>query len=311
MFTVERLEANKDERKLIEIRKLWKLVFPEDSNNFLDYYFQWVIPNNTIFQVVVADSEQLVGMLHLNPYEVIIGGVKESIYYVVAVATHPEFRRQGIMKTLLQEAEIYARQINAYALILQPEDERYYSPFGYQFINQQFNTTINTKKYIRDQIAIEESSFFSRINDSEFRQLFSQYLAEIEVGGVKEFVLDSELKVVQNMEYGIRLFEEVTSENGIVLFHDQIFVFCYINDEQMELRKIIMPKNCEVNKEIITKSLIEYAYPRKLIFHETNERTLTQYIPYHRTNLYDVRQYMMILLIQEKRFNNCFFDEVV
>ena len=65
---------------------LWKEAFPEDSEEFLDYYFGKKISDS---QVIVKEDEggKLLTMAHLNPYKVKGRGAGcMSCPYIVGVA---------------------------------------------------------------------------------------------------------------------------------------------------------------------------------------------------------------------------------
>ena len=48
-------------------------------------------------------SGDIRGMLHLNPYELLVRGKCVDANYIVGVATDEEFRRQGVMRELLTD----------------------------------------------------------------------------------------------------------------------------------------------------------------------------------------------------------------
>ena len=63
--TVRRLRRQEHSRT----RGLYETVFPEDSQRFVDYYYERVAKENEIY--VVEDGEEIRAMLHLNPYPVV------------------------------------------------------------------------------------------------------------------------------------------------------------------------------------------------------------------------------------------------
>ena len=60
------------QNKKLESRKLYEEVFPEDSKEFLDYYFQNKIENHKVLVKRLQNS--VVGMLHCNPHLLSIKG---------------------------------------------------------------------------------------------------------------------------------------------------------------------------------------------------------------------------------------------
>ena len=65
-------------------RAVWKEVFSEDSEKYLDYYYTNVASQNEIY--VTEENGEIASMLHLNPYAVRMGGAKVNAHFIVAVA---------------------------------------------------------------------------------------------------------------------------------------------------------------------------------------------------------------------------------
>ena len=66
-------------------RELWTEAFPEDSRQFLDYYYSEKMRDNRV--LVKEEDGRIVSMLHRNPYRMAVGDREEDIDYIVAVAT--------------------------------------------------------------------------------------------------------------------------------------------------------------------------------------------------------------------------------
>ena len=83
----------------LRTRKLWEKIFTEDTSEFLDYYYTVKTKENEIY--VIEDEGEIVAMLHLNPYTMRVKNDLYQTHYIVAVATHKEYRRQGLMAKLM------------------------------------------------------------------------------------------------------------------------------------------------------------------------------------------------------------------
>lgn len=114
---------------LLQIRQFWDAVF-DDREAFADYYFSNICDHNRI--LLAYKGELLVGMLHLNPYEMQMGNVRETCDYIVGVAVKPEHRRQGIMRSLLHRALADMQREGRKFTFLMPELEEYYEGFGFE-----------------------------------------------------------------------------------------------------------------------------------------------------------------------------------
>ena len=71
-----------------ETRFLYETVFTEDSRSFVDYYYTEKTKDNQIY--VVEEEDRIRAMLHLNPYTLMVNGVRKAADYIVAVATQKE-----------------------------------------------------------------------------------------------------------------------------------------------------------------------------------------------------------------------------
>lgn len=80
-------------------KDLWREAFPEDSEDFLDYYDQEKMSRN---QVLVREEDGVIqSMLHRNPYRLQVRKVCWNVDYIVAVATRSDMRHRGYMRSLL------------------------------------------------------------------------------------------------------------------------------------------------------------------------------------------------------------------
>ena len=82
-------------------RRLYECCFPEDSQKFVDYYYQEKCRENKI--AVIEENGKIISMVHANPFTVSCCGTQAEVHYIVAVATDPEYRRRGYMRQLMQQ----------------------------------------------------------------------------------------------------------------------------------------------------------------------------------------------------------------
>ena len=118
--------CNKED--FLQLRSLWKICF-NDSNDFIDYYFNEVCSRNVIF--AAFDGEKLVSMAHLNPYTIVFNGRRKDVHYIVGVGTLPEYRKKGIMRELMMHVIEWIKNGGEDFTYLMPEDNRYYESQGF------------------------------------------------------------------------------------------------------------------------------------------------------------------------------------
>lgn len=119
----------------LRTRALYEEVFPEDSREFVDYYYTEKTKDNVIY--AAEKDGGLAGMLHLNPYVLSVEGVEKKVNYIVAVATKKEYRRQGVMTVLLRQSlkEMYADGQSF--TFLMPAAEGIYLPHDFRTVYEQ------------------------------------------------------------------------------------------------------------------------------------------------------------------------------
>ena len=116
-------------------RSLYEDAFPEDSEAFVDYYYSEKCRDNQI--LVMEDYDKVISMIHLNPFTVSLYGQDASVNYVVAVATHEDYRMQGYMRQLMERVfhDMYVDQQPF--TFLTPASPDYYYSCGFEYWESQ------------------------------------------------------------------------------------------------------------------------------------------------------------------------------
>ena len=116
-------------------KDLWREAFPEDSEDFLDYYDQ---EKMSINQVLVREENGVIqSMLHRNPYRLQVRDTFWNADYIVAVATRTDMRHRGYMRSLLIRMMTDMRERQMPFCFLMPAAEAIYTPFQFAFIYDQ------------------------------------------------------------------------------------------------------------------------------------------------------------------------------
>ena len=116
----------------IKSRPVYEAVFSDDTERFVDYYYQYKIRDNEI--LVIEEEGQIVSMLHLNPYTMIVNGYELNSNYIVAVATLEPYRHRGYMRALLEKALCDMASQEMPFTFLMPASESIYAPFDFVWI---------------------------------------------------------------------------------------------------------------------------------------------------------------------------------
>lgn len=180
-------------------RDLWREAFPEDSEEFLDYYYKEKMSDNWVLALFEDDS-RVQSMLQRNPYCVQARNRTWNVDYLVAVATRSDRRHRGYMRSLLTRMMQDQHSQRMPFCFLMPAAEAIYTPFQFTFIYDQ--PVWQLKEDVRlHHISIKEE------NVSSAAEWMNQWLE-------KRY----ELYACRNEAYVRRLLHEVVSEDGSMEF---------------------------------------------------------------------------------------------
>ncbi len=235
------MEVRKLEREEhIRTRKLWEEIFTEDTPEFLDYYYSVKTAENEIY--VIEDCGEIVSMLHLNPYQMRIGERIYQTHYIVAVATDARYRKQGLMRQLLNHAmQVMADRGEPFTFLM-PASEAIYKPFGFEFIYTQGRTRVCGKEAVEWDATEKCHTLDHRIQIDIATEKDCQAIADF----ANDFLKTYEVVTWRTATYYQTLLAELESEcGGILLMRqgDEIKgVLCYTKGERIEIREPLFYK---------------------------------------------------------------------
>ena len=93
-------KINEPESTKAAVRKLWKQCF-NDTPEFIDLYFRTRYRDELNETIVCND--RVVSALQIIPYEMTSWGTRFPMAYLSGVCTHPDVRKQGLMRRLLEQ----------------------------------------------------------------------------------------------------------------------------------------------------------------------------------------------------------------
>lgn len=133
--TILVLESYEEKQRYVkQLRSLWRECFG-DTEKFMDYYFDWKLRDNRIY--ICLKDGIVAAMLHLNPYNMRIQKKTEKLFYIVGVATKEEYRKKGIMRSLITKVMKDLYKEGSTFVYLMPAKEDIYRPFDFRFIYSQ------------------------------------------------------------------------------------------------------------------------------------------------------------------------------
>lgn len=124
------------DHEVTDAKELWGYAFEKDEP-FYSWYFKDVFKAKNCMGIFF--DGQLASCLQIPSYNIYINGSYYESSYVVGVITSPEYRNQGVMKSLIQKTLEEIRSRNHYISILMPFDTFFYRPYGWELCYSQLN----------------------------------------------------------------------------------------------------------------------------------------------------------------------------
>ncbi|MDR2805651.1 MAG: GNAT family N-acetyltransferase [Dysgonamonadaceae bacterium] len=85
-----------------DLKALWKLCFPEDTDRFIQFYFDTVYQDDET--LIYPENHRPIAALQMIPYAIKTGDSVRKGGYLSGIMTHPAFRKRGCMDALLKTA---------------------------------------------------------------------------------------------------------------------------------------------------------------------------------------------------------------
>ena len=211
-------------------KSLYKEAFFEDSQSFVDYYYDEKLKDNRILADI--EGREIRSMLMLNPYNISVFDRKYKLNYIVAVATGERFKRQGFMRKLLNKALIDMNTLNIPFTYLIPANKDYYIPFDFAFVanKNEYNIDLSQTEY--EKITLKE------LTDEEAQEIISFINEEVSQ--------NNDVYTCRDIKYFKREIKEIASENGFInIYRDGGIIVGYESfwGANEELKERIVSKN--------------------------------------------------------------------
>ena len=135
-----------DPQKVKDLKQLWHACFPEDSQEYIAYWFE----NRYDPRRALSHTEdgRIVAALHIVPYEIQLCKSQIPCGFIVGVATLPEYRNRGLAKSLMHEALLQLRQQHVALSYLSPFDFGFYRAFGYEAVSEMQRTEFSVDAFL-------------------------------------------------------------------------------------------------------------------------------------------------------------------
>lgn len=125
-----------------QCRLLWQKIFG-DSDAYMDYYERYKWKENLV--LLLCREDEILSMLHLNPYKIMWEGRRFCLHYIVGVCTKEDMRRRGYMGRLLLEAMHLMYRRGEPWTYLMPAAEELYLPYDFVPVYQTIRRIVGCK----------------------------------------------------------------------------------------------------------------------------------------------------------------------
>lgn len=216
-------------------RFLYEEAFPEDSQEFVRYYYMYRAARNQIF--VVENQREICSMLHLNPYQLQCAGQLCQSFYIVAVATGEQYRHKGYMSMLLHASLKEMAKKKIPFTFLMPAAREIYLPFDFRFI------------YWQNQGGFCAASGRETEGELEMAKAGVEHLAQL--AEVADRLLGAyTVHAVHDEEYFRILLEEQKVQDGEVTLirrDGEVVGYCFLaqEGETCEIRELVVDQSLE------------------------------------------------------------------
>ena len=219
-----------NQKEKIFTKPLYKEAFFEDSDSFVNYYYEEKLKDNRILADI--EGESIRSMIMLNPYKISVFNKIYNLDYIVAVATGKEFKRQGYMRRLLNKAlcDMNAEHVPFTYLI--PANKDYYLPFDFAFVADKNEYNANFSE-LKKQVIKEEPD----------KELIFRILDFIN----NEVSKDNDVYTYRDENYFIRDLKEIASEDG--------FINIYSDENDIVAYESFWGKKLELKERIVSSKL--------------------------------------------------------
>lgn len=156
-----------EDRDFDFVKNSWTVCF-DDSPEFVDWNFEFnYSPENT----VIAEADGVpASVMQLVPYKMNLGGASLNIRYISGVATMPEYRGRGLVRSLFDFCIPHMKSLGCDISILVPDVDGMYEKFGYRKICPRTLCCVNT---------IEGFAAYNTIDDKLISAVTQLYTKEM------------------------------------------------------------------------------------------------------------------------------------
>lgn len=248
-----------EEKDVQPIYDMYQKIF-EDPEDFAKYYFEEVYKTNKV--LLAKESDKILGMIHLNPYHIRINGKIYTLNYIVAVAVWKEYRRKGIMASMLEKCLNDMHKKKQPFTYLMPANRAYYEPFQFQFVMDWKESMINNLSKSKEwKIDQKSNSNIIKVKEEDYDKV-QDFL--------EQFMQSYNIYTVPDKEYLKRLSKESQSGSGDLMAYYEDGKLQGIFAESFEEDEVYIRWAYSLKPEVMLNGLKQRYHNKKIYITEGN-----------------------------------------
>ena len=235
-----------------DLKEMWKLCFPSDTEAFTDFYFDKVYKNEET--LLYVENGCPVASLQMIPFVIRKGDYITFAGYISGAMTHPDFQKKGYMEQLLQAAFVKMKENEYEYTFLIPQQEwlfGFYEKYGYKTLND--TESVANRLFLnasRDEINV--LIHFDEVNIADLHKLYFLLLNQNQ-----NVVLKSPSQLV-NILYNF------FDEGGVLFVNDLGIAFTFKDNDEIIIKELFY--NTNETKEKFLFAIKQYYGLDKIIF---------------------------------------------
>ncbi|MDR1527332.1 MAG: GNAT family N-acetyltransferase [Dysgonamonadaceae bacterium] len=150
-----------EDRYKPDLKALWKICFPEDTDLFITFYFNEIYKNDET--LICLEDHQPVAALQIIPYSIKTGNHIRKGGYLSGIMTHPAYRKRGYMDKLLNASfDEMKKKSYDYTFLIPQEKELavMYAKYGFRLCESNPQPPVNRVLKTPRQWAAIRQNFF-------------------------------------------------------------------------------------------------------------------------------------------------------
>lgn len=288
-------QATKDDKKTII--QLWKYCFNNDSEAFINHYFDNVFsPKNTF---VVTNNGKIGTSGQLNPYSFVFNENKVDTKYIIGLSSFPENRGDGSIRKFFNYIFKDFYDSGTPFTFLMAADYGLYRPYGFAHVMDKHLLTGKTKSLYQKTTKDFEMIPFSKNSSFEFIEEITNYYNST----VKTNYSDYVLRTTENFKNNLG---ELEADNGYAIIlkkNDKVFgyLFYYFDKNKITIKEMLY------DDDIVLKEILKFIYNHNTQFTDFEIRddfpkSTSFFIPNPREINWEIMPFLMARVINLKNF---------